>query len=324
MRPVIKVSSTKEALEKNEEIKNEKAERAKEALGDFWKKTKDVSKKAAQKAQEEAKKLGEQMEQKKQEREQEKYNPLFESEFKSKKFSIPTVIKIVDDAAMRKIDVCEGAIGWRQIYNDVEVLYLNHKFVSKCGLTFITVASVNEVYCVDNFDKTKYINVNSFFEKINNEKMAELERIAYSLGAKCFSVEIIESDAQSQSAVSKADIGIPKFEASTSVSEQKKNVREQSGKTVTRFEGDREPVRPTLKWFADDDSINNLINMRCDDKCSIKSKTLELNGASSMCISKGTAIAIDNALGTKLKGGVSAEHKVSKELSKTLIFVVEF
>lgn len=309
---------------KNEENKNERFEKSKEAWGDIWKKTKEVSKKTAQKAQEEAKKIAEQMEQKKQEREQEKYNPLSEKEFRSKKYSVPTVIKIVDDAAIRQIEVCEDAIGWRQVYNGVEVLYLNYKIAIKCDLTFVPVARINEVYCVDNFDKTKYVNVNYMFEKITDEKMAELEHIAYCLGAKSCSIEMVESDVNSKSSTRRVELGIPAGETKSAIGEAKALSNKQSGKTVTRFEGTREPTQPTLKWFVYDAGINNLIKMKLLDNRSIKSKLLELNGSAQTAISKETAIAIDNALGKALKGGFSAESQVSKEQSRVLIFEVEF
>ena len=309
---------------KDNDAKKERQEKAKETLGNIWQKTQDVSKRAAQKAQEEAKKLAEQMEQKKQEREQEKYNPLSEKEFRSKKFNIPNIIAIVDEAPRRDIPTCEGAIGWRQMHKDVEVLYIYDEFVPKCGLIFVPTQQVNNVYCVDNFDRSKFINANYIFGKATEEKVAELEHVAYCLGAKNCSVEIVETDSQTKSASINVDIKIPKASANTSSGRSFESLNKQSGKTVTQFEGTREPTEPTLKWFAHDDNITRLIEMRCSDKNAIKSKILELKGSTSTTMSQKTAIAVDNVLGKKLKGGISAESQVSKEQSRVLIFEVEF
>ena len=309
---------------KNEEVKKEKVEKTKETLGDIWKKTQDISKKVAKKAQDEAKKLSEQMEQKKQEREQEKYNPLTEKEFRSKKFNVPNIIMIVDEAPRRDVQTCAGAIGWRQMHKDVEVLYIYDEFVSKCGLTFVPTQQVNNVYCVDNFDRSKFINVNYIFGKVTEEKIAELEHVAYCLGAKNCSVEIVETDSNKNSSSVNVEIKIPKISTNTSSGRSFESLSKQSGKTVTKFEGARDPIKPTLKWFAHDDNITRLIEMRCSDSNAIKSKVLELKGSTSTAMSQMTAIAVDNVLGKKLKGGISAESQVSKEQSRVLIFEVEF
>lgn len=308
---------------KNEEVKSEKAERAKEAWSDIWQKTKDVSKKAAKKAHEEAKKFGEQMEHKKQEQDLKKYNPLTEEKFKSEGFNIPNIIEIVDDAVRRDIPVCDGAIGWTEFHKGIEVLHLYDEFVTKCGLTFIPLWQVDNVYCVDAFDRTKFINVNYIFGKTVEEKITELEHVAYCLGAKWCSVEIVESDAQSTATNISTNVG-GRSDIAFSNDRASAQKNKQSGKTITNFKGNRKPVLPALKWFAHDESIKRLIEMRCSDNNAIKSKILELKGSISTTMSQKTAIAVDCVLGKRIKGGFSAESQVNKEQSRILIFEVEF
>ena len=101
-----------------------------------------------------------------------------------------------------------------------------------------------------------------------------------------------------------------------------KSGEKQQGKVVAVFNGSDNPQRPELKWFANDDNINNLINMRCSDKNSIKYEVLVLSGSTSASVSKKVAAALDNVL--KIKGKFSAQSESVKEHSSKLIFEIEF
>lgn len=96
----------------------------------------------------------------------------------------------------------------------------------------------------------------------------------------------------------------------------------QGGKTVSHFEGNDHPVRPDLKWFAHDDSINGLIEMRCSGNNSVKSKVLELHCSVSTTMSKKAACAID--ILSKAKASASMEKKAIKESNCKLLFEVQF
>lgn len=169
---------------------NNKTEKAKETLSNFWQKTTDISKKAA----EGAKAIAEQTKKNIHESQAKKYTPVIESEFFNADFRLPNIIKIVDDSANRNFITCDDAIGWIEKHEDVDVLHMYAEFVAKCGISFIPISQIDNVYCKDHFDVRKFINSNQFFEKTTEEKIAELEHIAYNLGAKSFSVEIVETD----------------------------------------------------------------------------------------------------------------------------------
>ena len=98
------------------------------------------------------------------------------------------------------------------------------------------------------------------------------------------------------------------------------NSNKQSGKIISYFEGHDEPKAPSLKWFAHDDNIKGLIDMRFNK--AIKSTVLELKGASSATMSKKVACAIDNVM--KISGKISMESNAVKEFSKILIYEIEF
>ena len=280
-------------------------------------KASEISKKTAVKIQEGAENLSEQTKKSLYEQRMKKYNPLFKETFRSKQFRLPNVIEIVDDAIRRGIDVCEGAIGWTDKINDVEILHLYDEWIKESKIQFLPVAKCDSVYCVDPFDKTKFINVSSAFERTTSEKLAELEHIAYCLGAKSCSIEIAETNTQLDTAKIKMSAK-SNLEASSFSNQRNK----QGGKNVSYFEGNNTPTQPNLKWFAYDDNINGLIEMRFTGNNSIKSKVLELNCSSSVTMSQKTALAIDKIL--KVKASMSMEKKAIQEHCSKLIFEVDF
>lgn len=289
-------------------------------------KTVDISKKTASSVQKGTKALVEQTKKSLHDKKVKKYNPLFPEDFRKEDFHLPNVIEIVDDAVRRDIDICEGAIGWIDKVNEVEILHLYDEWVEQSGIQFVPVWKCDNIYCVDNFDRTKYINSNAIYGKATEEKLAELENIAYCLGAKYCSIELVEEDSEAssqsmdikKSAKGKNNNGGGEVKASS----VHKMHNTQKGKTVSNFNGHDNPTRPALKWFAYDDNINGLIEKRCDDISSIKSKVLALSGACSATMNKKVACAIDKIL--KVSGKMSMEQQAVKEYSSTLVFEVEF
>lgn len=291
-------------------------------LSSIGKKTADISKQAVDGVQKGIKSIVEQTKQNLHDKRVEKYNPLFPDEFRNQDFHIPNVIRIVDDAVRKNIDICEGAIGWIERINDVEILNLYDEWVEESGIEFVPMWKCDNIYCVDAFERKKFINSNSIFSKATEEKIAELEHIAYSLGAKYCSVEIVETDKEVSMWSMKMKAKAPQASANAENSEKNSSSNSQKGKTVTKFAGHNRPKRPNLKWFIHDDNINGLIDMRLGKARSIKSKVLELSGACSATMDKKTACAIDKLL--KIGGGISMEKQAVKEHSSVLIFEVQF
>lgn len=307
------------------QVVEEDKKSVKSSANDFFKKASVVGKKVADNVQKNAAALSEKARNESYQRRMEKYNPLFSKEYKSKSFSFPAIIKIVDEGSIQSIDVCEGAIGWRERTNDVEILFLSADTALKSGLTFFPALSVNALFCVDSFEDQHYINVERIFSKAHEEKLAELEHIAYSLGAKSCSIELVESDEQTDSKVRDGQASLKILKASASDKSEQATTHSMSGRTTTTFCGSDEPVRPALKWFKEDHSILNLIEMRCSDINGVKSRTLTLEGSSSMTMEQNMARKIDIAtakIGLKLHS--SMEKLCRKECSSKLIYKVEF
>ena len=164
--------------------------------------------------------------------------------------------------------------------------------------------------------------------------MAELEHVAYCLGAKKCSVKIREKIIETHQLDRHVSAGeeVAKEEASVEIAENveqsvaRDNKNERIGLNEVVFKGTAVPTRPNLKWFAHDDNILGLVEMCCSSSRTIKSKRLNLSGSSSATMSQKTAYSIDTAI-EKLggvKGGVSLNNQAKKESQSELIFQLEF
>lgn len=262
-----------------------------------------------------------------------KLNPLFVEEYSSGDFYVPNIIRIVDDAVRRDIEECKGAIGWREKKRGTEVLYLYDEFVGKCGLDFVPAPICDEIYYVDAHDKKRFVKIDCVFQQAHEEKMAELEHIAYSLGAKYCSIEIEEKevkfDKKKASIAVKEGLKVKNVKITSTEGTEAETVSDskvrRSGKSVTTFKGNEEVSEPKLKWFTHDNNILNLIEYRCKGGNVIESKTLTLSGSSSATMSRNAACSIDAAISEMdIHQSYSMEDKSVKESSSTIVYHLEF
>ena len=305
--------------------------KGKEAFSKVLQKTSDAGKKAVADIQQGAKDFSDKQKQEAYQKRMEKYNPLFIEEYENDSFVIPNIIVFVDEGERKDIDVCQGAIGWKESENNTDMLFLYNDCLEMSEFVFYPAKS-DGVFVADTFDKNKYLRVDTVFNKAHEERMAELKQIAYSLGAKSCSIEITESNTEIQTDKKSAGIklGLPKKVASVGVqndnTSSSANSIKRTGKIVAEFNGHDNPEQPKLKWFANDENIKNLIEMRLSKQNSIKSEVLELAGSTSATMSQKTACAIDGAL-SKLgsaKASSNTEKQAQKEQNSILLFAVEF
>lgn len=258
-----------------------------------------------------------------------KYNPLFSEQFHNADYHLPNVIIIVDDAVRREIKACKGAIGWTGKVKDVEILYLYDEAVPESGITFIPNATCDSVYYTDDVSRARYIRTDRFFEKIHEEKIAELEHIAFTLGARCCRIALVTSSADKEEQCSKVETatkanGTSNSESNSQYLSENSN-HQQAGELITKFQGTRSPKRPELKWFAYDDTLNRLIDMCCTGECP-QSRDLTLSSSSSFSMSKKVAVAIDAAVvscGT-VNGSGSMSKQIDREQRSKFHFYIEF
>lgn len=301
-----------------------------EKLNELVQNTTELSKKAAASAKSSVLSMMEKTKNELYAQKMKKYNPIFPEQYTSATFNLPNMIQIVDDAVRRGIDVCEGSIGWLGNETGVEILHLYDEAVPFSKLQFIPSADCDAVYYVDSFDRRRFIRLDCIFSKAHEERLAELKNVAYMLGAKRCSIEISESGSEMQLQHKKASFSATAKGVHTEEkAEQQFAVKDsyrRSGRIDAEFQGSDHPERPILKWFAHDDSIKRLIEMRCDGTHSVKSETLILSGASSATMSQKTAYTIDTALNKMYggKGSVSMDSQAAKEHKTQLQFFVEF
>lgn len=301
-------------------------------------KTSELSKKLAAGTQSTISSLSEKAKNDRYQRDLKKYNPLFPEEYAADTFNLPNIIMIRDDAERRGIEVCEGAIGWREKTKDnVEILFLYDEFVPLCGLHFIPAPECDAIYHVDHFDRTRFIRTDTIFHKIHEEKLAELRNVAYCLGAKSCSVEIIETEAESNASRRNSSSGeTVKFgpisaDANVHTEQQSANLSNTSrgGTAVSEWSGDQAIVQPELKWFRHEETILKLIETRLSGGAHIRRETLTLEGSSSATMTRKAAVAVDAAaskfgIGGASKNAHSMEAEVAKESRSKLIFHIEF
>lgn len=311
-------------------MKNESEQKTTSTITGVLHKTADLSKKVASTLKTTATTVAEKAGEGNRSRRLKKYNPIFPDRFNNPDFHLPNMIMIVDDATYRDIDVCEGAIGSLVKINNVEILYLFDEAVEDSGLRFIPSATCDAIYYVDNFDRSRFIRTDCIFSEALKGKIAELKYIARSLGAKYCSIEINESSSETQVARQgysvDTRVDANSLKSSTDLQQSEKKGYQNQGKFEATFQGSDKPKRPKLKWFAHDESIQELINGRCNHSNITTSDMLELHGSASATISRQTAVAIDAVYGkTKnLSTQDSMDKQASKEQKTTLKFYIKY
>ncbi|MBE7019477.1 MAG: hypothetical protein E7413_06345 [Ruminococcaceae bacterium] len=252
-------------------------------------------------------------------------NPVFPEQYNSLDFHLPNVIMIVDDATRKNEKLCEGAIGYLENNSNVEIFCLYDEAVAFSKIQFVPNAVCDATYCVDPYDRNRFIRSDCFFNKAHEEKLAELKHIAHCLGAKKCSIEISESTSaskeQSRRAEFKGEYQGSSIAENTESSFLGSQRDARSGTVEIEFAGNSNCKTPTLKWFANEDTIKRLIEMRMTDSNAVLSETLKISGSSTASMSQKTAAAIDGAVG---KASVSLSEQAKKEYNSTLIYRIQF
>ena len=214
-------------------------------------------------------------------------------------------------------------------------MFLYDEAISVSGITFVPSADCDAVYYVDSFDRKRFVRLDQIFATAHEERMAELEHFAFSLGAKSCSIEIVEAEyekdaySKKHSSSSGANVWGVKVSAAEKgeVSMDSTKRQAKSGKNVSYFEGFEDPKMPELKWFSNNMNVKRLIEMRFGSERTIRSKALELEGTSFATMSQKTAQSIDQAVdkfGLKAASSYAMERQATREIYSKLIYELEF
>ena len=264
------------------------------------------------------------------------YKPVMKEEFFGFDFDIPKMIVIVDEDERKGVDVCEGAIGWLSRRAGMEVLHLYDEAVGESGLRFHPVATFDEVYRQDPFDKDLYISLSDYFDVMRQDQITEIKDIAFRLGAKHVRVELCE---ESKKVVigkgrGRAEAKLPdelpedSLDASLSV-EAAVESRGYAKKEVLidqTFEGDSQPQRPELRWFKNNREILSLINMRCEEAVNrAQSYNILARCSSTSSVSLKLAKKIDLALFQMgARSNFTFRSEVTNEARKVMKLLITF
>lgn len=257
------------------------------------------------------------------------YNPVFPEQYQSSDYDLPNLIIIEDEDQRKGVEVCNGAIGWLQVENGMEILHLYDEAVEFSGLNFYPYAICESAYYIDSFSKDRFINLDSYHEVIQKEKIEELGNIAHSLGAKECYLESYEEDISSScsqaSSQESARTLTVSGQASFDIQQASETSKKRSIVFSQIFEGSNQPNEPELHWFKKDMGINSLIKKRCSDANSLHEYSIQIDTTSSMAISVARAAKIDAALKTaKTSSDVSIENKARSESRRKLVYTLKF
>ncbi|WP_165060333.1 hypothetical protein [Adlercreutzia sp. ZJ154] len=303
---------------------NEMKKRIAETTDVLFDKTKELSQKTAESASKGLKSVSDIAHQAHHDMRLAYYNPVFPEDYTDSQFDLPDMIVIEDEDARKCIDVCEGSIGWLSKEAGVEVLHLYKEFVALSGLNFFPMINCDAVYYSDTFDNKRFIDLSSYYDVIQKDKMTELRNIAYSLGAKECRLESYEEEKM----ISRKKVrgkAKTKVNALGEFSSSKESSRKNSVLFEQKFEGSNNPVRPELTWYAHDKELLSLIDMRCSDSGSIQEYNIEINSSLSSTMSATRACKLDTAL--KKLGVVcnfSLESEYETESRRHLLFYIKF
>lgn len=259
-----------------------------------------------------------------------RYNPVFPEEFFGQDYDLPNMIIIADGDERKGIDVCEGAIGWLTVYDGMEILHLYEEAVPSSGLNFYPAARLNAAYFVDSLGGERFLDLDSYHEIVQKEKMTELKDIARSLGAKECYLETYEEDRSSSSSKKSVGASIKHKAAGEVGSEINQEAQGQSFQSRSiifkqSFEGSDDPKTPNLNYFKNDTEILSLIESRLSRNNRTSDYSLKLDTTSSSAMSTTTATKIDGGLKVaKVKTTSNFAIATEQESKRKLIFHVVF
>lgn len=253
--------------------------------------------------------------------------------------AIPNLIVVVNEAPDRDNEERQGMIGWTENAKKLETLCLYDEFVPKTNLNFIPQIQCDTAYYVHPFNRDTFIRVDDYYEYCMQARLAELYNIAYYLGAKKYSVEMASDSRvykeKNRSASLKLALKKKMIEKeNASLAEEKPPFEyEQACSSETthhmlaraEFPVAREPRRPELVWFKNDQRLSTVIQNICEGKDTPKEIVLEFYGKQNKTMST-TASASLSATIKKINATLATKIKkeATEEDAHKLVFQLEF
>ena len=260
--------------------------------------------------------------------------PLTVEQMRDESRDLPSVVVIEDKMIRQKEEKFQSAIAWFRDYGDIEIMHIWDHGVKESGLDFVPHSVCKGIYYVDPQDIHRYINVDNLFQYAHNARMAELDHIAFHLGAKSYKITVLEEKKTNDKVNgSYSDAVSIKGKAMELVNAGQSETGEYNsdkfmkceGTNEKSFEGHREPTLPTLHWFKNDPSIKESVSQICNHNEKPQHQKLELKCSNSMVMSVDMAQKVEVAIkkiGGKVETNLKKESK--RESQSRIVFELFF
>ncbi len=258
----------------------------------------------------------------------ERLKPLFPAEFESPEFVMPKMIRVSEiDKDHAENDVCRGSVGFRTVMDDMSVITIFRGHIDDFGLSFYPELE-NTVYYVDPCDRDHYIALHEYFAYMKMQRVAELQRIAHSLGARHFTV-IYKDSSKSVSSYA-VDASVSAKNTGVKVGTEAKHTVSNSYESTTSILAQMDfpahaPVRPELRYLKKEINIINLIEMRMNPQHPLQHQHFSIEMSNSSGIRIKDAAKIDAMLKTmKVACDYTVESQAHDEAHRILEYDIEF
>ena len=246
-------------------------------------------------------------------------------------FSMPAMIHVVEkDKKHSESTACEHSLGHLSTENGIQVLNVYPHHMKDLGVVFFPNMD-KEFYYQDPVQKNLFIDIQEYFQQLKVARVNELERLAYSLGAKHAEIIFKTNTVELEKAKKKAELGAKKgkkqlLDVKAEHSEDTVKKEAVEIEKVIDCSGHDDPQVPELVYFKNNEDIQQLIFMRIDNKSRLNNKECKLKYSSSSGIKASDAVKIKGAL-DKMGGGTAGASILNESLNEsctTLIYRIEF
>lgn len=251
--------------------------------------------------------------------------PIFPNTLDEADFHLPKLIRVAPrDKRHAESEVCQGSIGYTSDTKELYVVHIFRDSVENFGLTFFPDMD-SEFYYVDPTDRDHYIALDEYFTYLKKVRVGELKRIAQDLGAKHFRVTYMEE----QTAFSEKKI-VGRFKAAGVGTAEVDHHKEEKKYSMVKIEAEmdfpgHEPVRPQLRYFQRDPSIQDLVTMRMDESSPLLHERYMIEMRLTSGIKVNDAAKIDSVLkDMKFAGNATVVSEAQNESRRYLEYEIDF
>lgn len=252
--------------------------------------------------------------------------PVFPNEFISNHYEVPDMLRIISgDTKHESSKACEGSIGFIDVIQGYKVLNIYKKDIDVFfekeieGYKMHLNPTVDfDFFHVHPCNKHVYINMNDYFESVKQDKIAELQKIAYDLGAKEVTINYLEETktltGNKYKATAKAKVAKKNANGKIDINNKTSRKNSYSEDIIEHYEGSDNPKKPNLVYFRNSKSIENLIEERINGSHGVHEIDKIIKCSTSLGIKKSEAAKIDAAFKFyKIQGNASVSSEVEEE-----------